>query len=436
MRQAAQTGDFQTALRDEDIQPEQVILGVTMYDPGLLASIRAIVKCDDFVRPDHQRLWVELCRRADIGEPLEAADLAPWLKSTGHASPVLFVSALMDAVPAVTTAEYYARKVAEAGRLRRTAYALHEATQAALRRDPDALDRLLREAVSASEGRVVARGRTATVASRDYLALRRRIADGEKLTLKIGQPLLDDHLNAEFGGGFMFGQVVYFAGRAKGGKSTLIADVLRRTLARHPDLSAEMYSLEMTDWSVCGKFLRAESAEFDNIPGFRTIPISALERALAVVERTYGERLEIVDNPGLSPDDVMSAASRATRRGVHVFVLDHLTLVSYAGRPEHLRHEVTALCKRLHNHAKTTQSLWFVACQLNRAAEGVEPTMANLRESGGIEENAHAVLGIWRKQGMRGHEVDALYLCNRFGPAERARLHVSWRHQTFGGGPV
>ena len=118
--------------------------------------------------------------------------------------------------------------------------------------------------------------------------------------------------------------------------------------------------------------------------------------------------LEIEQQAGLSVSQIAARARKhkaaLERQGktLDVIIVDHLGLVQpssrYAGSRTHEIEETTGALKAL---AKDLNVALFALCQLNRAVEGREdkrPTMADLRDSGAIEQDADLIIFLFREE--------------------------------------
>jgi replicative DNA helicase len=113
---------------DSDRQPphnleaEEAVLGAVLASGQLLAEVAALLEEADFYRPAHRAIWRALLRLADRDQPTDPVTVLGELDNSGELADVgggPFLHTLVEAVPTVANAGYYARLVAETARRRR-----------------------------------------------------------------------------------------------------------------------------------------------------------------------------------------------------------------------------------------------------------------------------------------------------------------------------
>jgi len=132
----------------------------------------------------------------------------------------------------------------------------------------------------------------------------------------------------------------------------------------------------------------------------------------------------IEQQPGLSVSQIAARARQRKRRGKLDFLMvDHLGLIASSGRYSGSRvNEIGEMTAALKGLAKELDCALFLLAQLNRAVEGREdkrPRLADLRESGSIEQDADAVIMLYRKA----------YYLERSEPAAGTADHMVWQRE-------
>lgn len=244
--------------------------------------------------------------------------------------------------------------------------------------------------------------------------------DVDKLPIKImpsGFPTLDNE--------YMFlkeaeGELIVVGGRPSMGKS---AFMFQLALYVSRGLPVHVFSLEMSQESIVRRLL-------SNIIGK---PVSAIQMGL-VDKRTLEKAKEelrsfnyfIDDTGGL---DVQAVADRARQRArkerTRLIVIDYLQLLR-TPKGHSKDAEIGDITKTLKALAKELRCPVVVGSQLNRQCEirgassgDYRPILADLRESGNIEQDSDVVMAVhreYRYTKMRQTEADIIILKNRNGP--------------------
>ena len=208
------------------------------------------------------------------------------------------------------------------------------------------------------------------------------------------------------------GEITVIAGRPSMGKSTLV-----KCIATNAALAGEKIyyaSLEDTETMLMNRILSAESMiPLTSINTGRTAMIGASgpmrdhETAQIgdVLDKMFSAPIIIDDNRGVTPSSLRARARRAKTAlgGLSLIVVDHIGLMhadpSPTRRGMSRNDEVTEIVNALQSMARETGSHAILLCQLNRDVERREdkrPTLADLRDSGSIEQAADNVAFIYR----------------------------------------
>src|SRR5215218_8989884 len=105
-----------------NLEAEEAVLGAVLASGRLLTEVAALLEEADFYRPAHRTIWRAMLRLVDRGEPTDPVTVLGELDQAGELADVgggPFLHTLVEAVPTVANAGYYARLVAETARRRR-----------------------------------------------------------------------------------------------------------------------------------------------------------------------------------------------------------------------------------------------------------------------------------------------------------------------------
>lgn len=238
-------------------------------------------------------------------------------------------------------------------------------------------------------------------------------------------------VNDMLGGGMRSGRSYVVAGRPGAGKSILGLNVAASAAeAGHPVL---LFSVEMGWREIAGRVMaagaRSEYSEF--VSG--SLSSDTDLRAREYYNSTRGMPLALVDKPNVTVEYIAATARTHKRaHGLSVLVVDYLQLLDASDRSRTREQQVAHLSRSLKLLSRELACVVVVACQLNRgsARENRRPTLAELRESGAIEQDADVVLLLHRElqDDMPTGLVDVIVAKNRTG--RTGTLTLPWRgHQ-------
>lgn len=344
----------------------------------------------------------ELQRNGDLERAGGGATLAKLME---HACPVVAVA-------------FHARDIAEDARRRRLHIACSQGKQMASspawdpETDPDAVRKLIDDATLRPD-------ENAGDVAQDMAALLDEWENPPTELAGIVPPYLDlaTHL-----GTFAPGQLIVVGGRPSMGKSTVAADTIRRA-SIHGGQRSMMFTLEMTRREVLQRLAAAEAQV--NIKNVRERKVSPaeLERLVHAGTRISGAPLEIDDKAGCTLDRIRSRLRSAVRFGpLGIVIVDYLQLLT-GPKSDNREQQVAALSRGLKLLAMEFETPVMLLSQLNRESEkrtDKKPGLADLRESGAVEQDADLVILVHRPdfyepEGPRAGEADLIIAKNRTG---------------------
>jgi replicative DNA helicase len=421
---------------------EQSVLGAMLRDNASIGDVLALLTARHFLVAPHPEVFAALVALWDAGRPADLVTLADELKRRGRVAEVgyAYLSELWDAAPLAANAPHYAALVRDAAVARFLAEAAAEIQAEAL--DPPGP---AQELVESAERRIYAVAENLGAASEaadlaEALGaasdrIDRRVS-GRERGLSTGLQGLDD-----LTGGLHPGELVLLAARPSAGKSALALSI-----ARHAALScgapAAFVSLEMSRADLGERVLVALSG----VDGQRVRHGWLSADEVAALVRARGSvpagAMWVSDEPGQTALRVAAAARRLQRRhGIRLLVVDYLQLVEPEDRRANRNEQVSAVSRRLKLLALELRIPVLALAQLNREVEhrtDREPRLADLRDSGSLEQDADVVLLLWAPPAVNdfpnpGDVIECVVAKQRNGPLGRALLRFRRAVQTFEG---
>jgi replicative DNA helicase len=423
-----------------NIEAEQALLGVLLYDNGAYERLSDSLQAVHFFEPFHGRLYGAIqthVRRGHLAEPILIAEQFQRDPAFEELGGVRYLADMVDRAPPAANAPDYARVIYDLALRRDLIRIGGEIAANAQAGDPELSGR---EQIEAAEQQLYALAETGAVSNgfmnfSDSLAGAVTMAaeaysrEGGLSGLSTGLRDMDKML-----GGLHPSDLIILAARPSMGKTSLGANIafnVARRYAWEPTLEGgrktvdggvvAFFSLEMSAEQLAMRLL----AEVTRIP-------SDLIRKGEIKASEFGEirdgAAEIGEAPlyidatgGISIGKLAARARRLKRTvGLDLIVVDYLQLVTGGeGRVENRVQEVSQITQGLKSLAKELAVPILALAQLSRQVENRDdkrPQLSDLRESGSIEQDADVVMFIYR---------EAYYL-GRVEPKDATIEHQEW----------
>lgn len=381
---------------------ERSVLGAVLLDNHSLNVAVEKLKSGDFFLDQHRRIFERLVELAETQQAIDLVTLSECLDRHGEleaAGGLAYLAQLMDGLPRATNVEHYARIVKEKSILRHLIRTAEAIQQRALDAEEDAdaiLDKAESDIFQVAEERV----RAGLVGVKDlikenYERLGKMMEQGRRLTgVATGYLNLDNDT-----AGLQPGELIILAARPSMGKTSLALNIAENVALSDGPRAVAVFSLEMSKESLLLRLL-ASHGRID-AHKFRTGHLNQQDWAkIGPALARLGTAPLWIDDSASSTVMEMGAKARRLKRdkGLDLLIVDYLQLISARGRFGNRNEEVSSISRSLKGLAKELKIPVLVLSQLTRAPEREDrkPQLADLRESGAIEQDADVVLFINR----------------------------------------
>jgi replicative DNA helicase len=429
-------------------EAEMALLGAMIFENDVIGDVLEIVSDGlAFAYPAHRILFDTILRLHLERRPIDLVVLRDALardqklEKVGGAD---YLLTLVEGVPNAANAPEYARAVHEKAVLRTIIETcrniIHQSTQ--VTEDVDQVreeaERALFQALARAEKSTL---RPMTQLLQDTFAELEELRDrrGPVLGLSTGFLDLDDLL-----GGLQSGQLYVVAGRPSMGKTSLAMTIIEHVAVRKEEVKPVLFfSLEM-DAKLITKQMLCSRAHVDaNLIRTARFSDEEYQRLLTVADDFHPAKILIDDSADLSALEVRTRARRfKAREGLALVVVDYLQKMhaTKGARPAETRQlEIAMISSHLKSMAKELGVPVIALAQLNRAAEGREdrrPLLADLRESGTIEQDADAVMLLYRDEYYHPDSehkgiCEVIVAKNRTGPTGTVELAFIKQYTRF-----
>jgi len=430
-----------------NLEAEESVLGSMMISKTAVGEALEILQPEDFYRDAHQKICSAIEQLFSIGEPVDAITVADELSRRGQLDEVggrPYLHTLVASVPIASNATFYARIVTDHATLRRLIDAATTIAQQAYDIPDDVED-----AVNQAEEIVfrVASGRI----HQDFQPVRKLLSEAMDHIESLAQRQQDvtgiptgftdlDHLMS----GMQPGNLILVAARPAMGKSTFAMNVAQH-VSQQAQLPCVLFSLEMSWMEIVQRMICAE-ARIDT-KKIRNGQMQEAEwrRVSQSVGRLAEAPLYIDDTPSITMGEIRAKCRRLKARdgSLGLVVVDYLQLMQSPRRTENRVQEVSEISRSMKILAKELEVPVMAVSQLSRQPEQTggggkprRPRLADLRESGALEQDADVVMFVYREdyydqESERKGEAEIIVEKHRNGPTDTIRLAFLDRFTKF-----
>lgn len=412
---------------------ERSLLGSMLNSAGSVAIALPLLSASDFYDTRHARLYDAIANVADSGAPVDPVTVLEQLRISGQLGLMGGPSAFLEiqgAGCAVSSAAAHAEIVARCAQGRRILALAGELSENVYDHvDPATIAAKLKEQADALVGATNRRNRLFNAADMildhiDDLAERGENGDSAAAGIKLDWLELDNMLN-----GFRPGQLIVMAGRPGMGKSAVAAGMALKVAIRL-GLRVLTVSIEMSKEELMDRYVAA-AAKLDLTKVRSGLKDQAdLAAAHTAAAKFDGKNLWVLDDPTVTLPGIYAAAQRVEADFV---IVDYLQIIDTIekGKQRTREREVAELSGGLKRMARDLGVPVIALSQFNRDPEArvsdKRPQLTDLRESGAIENDADAVIGLYRddyytKPAVPTNVLEMIVLKQRNGPTGVARL--------------
>lgn len=417
------------------LEAEQALLGALLLEPRAFLSVAAFLNNEDFFLKRHEYIWTALHRLQEDGDPMDYVTVSQELMNMQVLDEIggqAYLTSLVNNTPSAVHAEVYGRLVERASIRRRMLKATDEIRQLAMDEEMP-IDRVLAEAeqalFSVSDSQIKREFVPIWDAVSEYYDdMEKLLASGQGLVgLPTGFKALDGLL-----GGFQKSDLIVFAGRPGMGKTSWLLTVALNAARRGARVA--LFTMEMGVEQMIQRFISMETGI--RIQQLRTADLSPREhtRFTEAIGRIANLPIFIDDTPGISPMEMRTKCRRLQHEyGLDLVMVDYMQLMSAGKAYENNRvQEISYISRSLKELARELNVTMLSAAQLSRAVEQRQdkrPQLSDLRESGSIEQDADAVMFLYRDEVYNPettefpNQADVLLSKHRHGPTGTIQLY-------------
>jgi len=416
------------------LEAEEAVLGGILLDNTATDRVVELLSADDFYRAAHRTIFRAMLDLSGRNEPADLITLAEALKSRNELEDVggrAYLAELVERVPTAANVTRHARIVKDKAILRSLIHATTEIASESFENPPE-VGRFLDEA----EHRIyeIAEGKTRAsfFRIRDVVVESMKAVEQlyERRELVTGVPTGFKDLDSRTAG-LQKGDLVIIAGRPSMGKTAFALNIAEYA-ALEADIGVAMFSLEMSKEQLVLRMLCSEARVDQSKVRTGFAPASDYPKLAIAAQRLSEAPIYIDDTPALSVLELRAKARRLRRdreAKIGLIIVDYLQLMRGLSSDSR-EQEISSISRSLKALAKELEVPVVALSQLNRQVEqraDKKPVMADLRESGAIEQDADVIIFLYRPfvydpKNAEERDAEVIIGKQRNGPIGTVRL--------------
>jgi replicative DNA helicase len=448
------TTDYSLSTLPANVEAERSILGAILLDNLAYNQAAEHLRPEDFSLDSNRRIYARMVDLAESSRPIDLITLIDELRRNKELQSVGdmgYVSSLLDGVPDRPSIEHYVKIVRDRSMLR----ALIHTANAAIARAADqseSADEIINEVeadiLGLSEKRI-GQGFLGVqdIVKESFGSVDALLQRGQRITgLATHYTDLD-----EMTSGLQKSDLVILAARPSMGKTAFAMNIAENA-AINDGKVVGIFSLEMSREALLLRLLCSRARVDAHKMRTGSLWRDDMQRVVRAMEELASSQIYIDDTPGVALSEMRAKARRLQQScgSLDLIVVDYLQLMSGGSkRYENRTQEVSAISRGLKALAKEMHVPVIALSQLSRAPESRggdhRPQLADLRESGSIEQDADLVMFIFREEVYKQDDPDLqgraeiIIAKQRNGPIGRvnlAFLKQSTRFETLAEGGI
>lgn len=384
-----------------NIEAEQSVLGAILIDKEAINLASEILQPFDFYDGQHQQIFEAMEALYEERTPIDLVTLTAELKKKKQYKEVgsSFLTELVNMVPTAANVEQYARIIKDASVKRALIKIGAEVTTLAMDDNKE-----VREVLDVAESSVFAISQGNTI--RGFTPIKQSLASsfdridelhksgGGFRGIRTGFTDLDNTLS-----GLQPSNLLILAARPGTGKTAMSMNLAQYVgvVEKKP---IGIFSLEMSQEELVDRLLVAQA----DVDAWRLKTGKLTEDDFTRLSVAMGQLADapifIDDTPGITISEMRTKARRLQlEHGIGLIIVDYLQLVNPGKKLESRVQEVSVVSQSLKNLARELKIPVIALSQLSRAVEhrgDSKPQLADLRESGAIEQDADVVMFLYK----------------------------------------
>ena len=423
----------------QNVQAEQAVLCSCLDSESALTVVSAILNPDDFYKPAHRLIFSAILELMSSRSPVDIITVSDLMSKRGELEQIggtAYISQLSDLPVIRSNAAEYAAIVRQKAMLRKLIMSLDDVTKLSYEGEQEA-NNLVDIAIKRLSD--IRENPTGGGFDTIYDILKRTLQEivdiskgkKERSVVRTGFPLLDKAM-----GGLRPGSLIIVAARPAMGKSAFVINIATNTAINY-NTHVAFFSLEMSKSEIGNRILASRSSVSTYALQNADIKDHEWEQIGKAMALLTPAPFYIDDRSGINTIEMMAKCRQLKNENkLGLIIIDYLQLMSPAGNRGggNRQQEISEISRSLKIMAKELDVPVIALSQLSRGAEYREdrrPLLADLRDSGAIEQDADMVMFIYRDKyydnaGEKPEIEDAEIILAKNRQGETKTVMVKW----------
>ena len=394
-----------------NLEAEQATLGALLLDWEAVGTVIRYLRPENFYSLQNQKIFTAILSLFNNGKTGDIITLTEELKLSGEldaAGGPGYITSLTDTVPTSANVEYYAKIVLELF-VKRTLIKISNKIIAESHDETvesrAVLENAQKDIFELTDSNQTTYYKTAKEIIMPTIEVIERLYKNKKEYTGIASGLTDlDTMTS----GFQNSELIIIGARPSMGKTAMALSMIQN-ISVHDKIPAALFSLEMSDMQIMQRLIAAEGRIQSQKLRTGLLSLQELQKIQEAAGRLYEAPLYIVDTPNMKLLDLRAIARRLKmEHDIKIIFIDYITLITSENTLIPRHEQIAEISRSLKSLARELNIPVVALSQVRRDAEQKEPTLADLRESGSIEQDADVVMFIHRDRKSATEEQPAL----------------------------
>ncbi|MEW6109429.1 MAG: replicative DNA helicase [Nitrospirota bacterium] len=392
-------------LPPQNIEAEQSVLGAILIDNSALTTALELLNYEDFYKDSHRKIFMAMTELFDKSEPIDIVTLTDFLKRKDFLESVggsQYLTSIVMTVPTSANIRFHSRIVREKAMLRNLLRSVADIASNVYESDLDPeelVDYAEKTIFDISDKRI----KTSFVSLKDLIKDSFQMIEHlyDRKEAITGIPTGFKELD-ELTTGFQKSDLIIVGGRPSMGKTAFSLNIAQHVGLKMKEPVA-IFSLEMSKEQLVFRMLCSEAMVDSNKVRKGFIKQDDWHKLTSAAGSLAESPIFIDDSSGINVLEMRAKARRLkAEHGLSLVIVDYLQLMRGRGSFERREQEISEISRSLKSLAKELRIPVIALSQLNRGVEtragNKKPTLADLRESGAIEQDADVIIFLYRDE--------------------------------------
>jgi replicative DNA helicase len=391
-------------LPPQNIDAEQSVLGAILIDNSALMSTLELLSYEDFYKESHRKIFIGMTDLFDRNEPIDIVTLTDHLRKKNDLDVIggpQYLTSLAMTIPTSANVRYHSKIVREKAMLRGLLRSVTDIARNVYDGELDAeelIDYAEKTVFDLSDKRIKVSFASLKDVIKDSFQMIEQLYDRKEMVTGVptGFAQID-----ELTTGLQKSDLIIIGGRPSMGKTAFSLNIAQH-VGVHMKEPVAIFSLEMSKEQLAFRMLCSEAMVDSNSIRKGFIKKEDWHRLTNAAGNLAAAPIFIDDSAGMTVLEMRAKARRLkAEHGLSLVIVDYLQLMRGRGNAERREQEISEISRSLKALAKELRVPVIALSQLNRGVENrteKKPTLADLRESGAIEQDADVIIFLYRDE--------------------------------------